>query len=693
VSGKDPEKGPVVHFERFAVFVCLAVTAMVYLMYAFGSDLLMTAEQASEILAGREMLRQKTVFLRDWSYATELYTLRSPLAVAFFGIFTGESLLWAHRLSVALELALEILALSYMTRRLGLCGRPGLLLAALFFGLRSYQSGLFCGMGFSQDAAFYSTLFLTLGYCAAASQGIRGRPERILRWALPAAAFLFGLSSIILFVILYLPLLLHRIWRASDHKDAPKPREGDILGQIALWNALCLAGYLILCLAVVAPGRGPVLLTSGESVGLYYAAVENLPLLLTQFADGTPLRFIEGAGAFVSLGWLAGFSFLAVAILALWKTPRALGSVEGPPGEALRVLAVALVTAFLLMTVHLESHLVTVRHLGFLYVFAAILLAVDYRRLLSVSPGLARLLFSVIAFAVIANGANNMATLPRQASEGASSTIARNASALLDALYRNGARRAYALYWDSYVLDVLGSGRVSTAAVDGWMRPFLKNASLRNYGQETARDGTAFIRTRNPRPWAGEALNLQDPALLDGAGGYVEIADPVDPIRVYFFEGNPFTFQAASGRGPSPAAEKDGVGEGKTTGDESGGLGTGDGGRPSPQSAAQPGGETGTESAGFPEVGDASPAGEKGMVDIGGGTVRKLTGGNPPVETGTPGTPGTASPVSGANPPAPAVDAEISAEPLSGADIDGVQAAEAGPSDDDADAPRQGQGD
>ncbi|MDR3152686.1 MAG: hypothetical protein LBW85_00075 [Deltaproteobacteria bacterium] len=207
----------------------LAAVAAAYLLYILNTDLLMTAGQASDVLAGFEMLRQKTFLLKDWVYSSEVFTLRSPLFVAFSALFT-DSVIWAHRLSVVFELAAECAALAYMLRRLGLRGRPGLLAAALFFGARSYQSGMFCGMGFSQDASFLTAFFLTLGYCAAVRQGIRGKAERILKFALPPAAFLFGLSSGALFILLYLPVLACCAYRAapvfgkSPAGGAPGPR-------------------------------------------------------------------------------------------------------------------------------------------------------------------------------------------------------------------------------------------------------------------------------------------------------------------------------------------------------------------------------------------------------------------------------------------------------------------------------------
>ncbi|MDR1081398.1 MAG: hypothetical protein LBQ79_10665, partial [Deltaproteobacteria bacterium] len=128
--------------------LCIAVTSAVYLLYIFQNHLLMSASQASDILAGFEMMRQKTLVMSDWFYSTEVFTLKSPMFVGFFAIFT-ESMIWAHRFSVLLELGIEIMSMVYMLRRLDLGGRPALVALTIFYGIRSYQSGLLCGMGFS----------------------------------------------------------------------------------------------------------------------------------------------------------------------------------------------------------------------------------------------------------------------------------------------------------------------------------------------------------------------------------------------------------------------------------------------------------------------------------------------------------------------------------------------------------------
>ncbi|MDR3152685.1 MAG: collagen-like protein [Deltaproteobacteria bacterium] len=628
-------KGPGEIVEGAAAALCVIVTAAAYLVYILDSDLLMTAEQASDILAGMEMLRQKALFLRDWFYADETFSLRSPLAVAFFGIFTGGSMQWAHRLGVFLELAAEILALTYLMRRIGLRGRPAVLAAALFFGARSYPSGLACGMGFSRDASFLTAMFLALGYCAAASQGIRGRAERILRFAIPAAAFLFGLSSIIAFALLFLPLLLRGLWRAAAGEDAPRPPKGDILGEIAVWNACFLAGYLILVYSVVPRGLGPALLASGESVGLYYAAAANVPHLWGELAEGTPLRFVAGAKAFASLGWLAGMSFAALAALTLWKTPWAVRRAQGPDGDALRALAFCLAAAFLLMAVHLGTDNASVRYLLYLYPFAALLLASLYRRLSSENPGLARLLFWGLAFAVFVNGANNIAQLPRQTGEGKSFATARHAGVILEVLASQGVRRFYGLYWDSYNLEVLADGRVKAGAVDGYMRPFLKNAALRSYAPGPPDERTAFVLSLNPRPWAEPILNLQDPSVLETAEGVIELADPYNPVRVYVFSGNPFTFAAAAGRGPAkPQEGNGGKGGGRQKADESEGTEkSGEAKRPGdgagPGEPGRPGADAGLGEPGRPGA-DAGP-----------GEPEKPGEAGTPAEPGRPGEAGT----------------------------------------------------
>ncbi|MDR1041426.1 MAG: hypothetical protein LBR80_14960 [Deltaproteobacteria bacterium] len=577
--------------DRSAMALCLAVTAATYLLYVFHNDLLMSAAQASDVLAGFEMFRAKSLVLTDWSYGSEVFTLRSPLFVALFSAFT-DNMIWAHRISVIFELALETAAMIYMLNRLDLRGRPGVIALALFFGARSYQSGIGCGMGFSQDASFYVCLFLTVGYCAASATAVRGRAEKILKFALPVAAFLFGLSSIILFAILYFPLLICYAARAaassrgtgitgqaarvsgkgqSSAGGSPvRPAttvnpgrlpERALFREVAVWNIMFIMGYLTLSFGVASRGLGPVLLGTGPSVG-FQAMASEIPPLIGQFVDWTPLLSIKGAVAIRSWGWLGGWSFLFFIGYAAWMTPRAIREAGGPAGDAVRALGVCLASAFVFMTVHLESALVSIRYLMFVLVFAAVLLAWLYREIELVNGGLARLLLFCIAFTVVTNCANNMTGLGWQIEMGQSVATSKYAETVSRILAERGVNRVYALFWDSYNLEVLSGGRLKVAAVDGRMRPFIRNTSILNYAGETAADRTAFVFSRNPRTWAPDALNLQDATLLDAAEETVRIEDPDNPVFVCVFPDNPFTFDAAAERAFLTPAEEGAFGIG-----------------------------------------------------------------------------------------------------------------------------------
>ncbi|MDR1081397.1 MAG: hypothetical protein LBQ79_10660 [Deltaproteobacteria bacterium] len=558
-------KGAGERLDDALAIACLVVTATVYLIYILNTDILMTSEQASDILAGVEMLHQKTIFLSDWFYAEELYTIRSPLFIAISALFAGGSFIWSHRISVFIELAFEVFAFVYMLRRLRLNGRTGLLALSLFFGVRSYQSGLLCGMGFSQDASFHTVLFLTIGYLTAGSEGIRRRTEKVLRFVLPVAAFLFGISSAVMLALLYLPLLVQSVWRACVAKDAARlaaggyaSTKGDLLWEIVFWNVLFMAGYLILVNAVADQGHGPVLLTSGDSAGLFYAVAANAPHMLRQFTDGSPLAAVRGSDAFVSLGWYAGISFFVLVVMVLWKTPWAVKNATGPTGGALRSILFCVGSASVLTMVHLEIDRSGVRYIQFMYPYAAILLSFLCVRITEEGRvGLGRLLFRFLAFSILIIGASNIAMLPRMADENPSRAVSRSYAEILGFLIDNGITRVYSLYWDSYTLQVFSSGTVRAAAVDGRMRPFLKNASLNNYGDEATGTRVAFVRTRNPRPWVDPVLEFTDRSapLLDISAGFVELNDPVNPVRVYVFDGNPFTFVASEERSRGYALE------------------------------------------------------------------------------------------------------------------------------------------
>ncbi|MDR2612046.1 MAG: hypothetical protein LBG06_04145 [Deltaproteobacteria bacterium] len=541
-------------FDRGLTALCLALTAAVYLLYILESDRLLTAEQAADVLAGLEMCRQKSLVLADWFYGTEVFTLSSPLFTALFSIFTG-SVPWAHRLSVLCELALETLALAYMLGRAGMGGRPRWLAIALFLGARSYQTGALSGMGFARDATFHAALFLSLGYCAALASGVRRRPERILRYALPVAAFLLGLSSAVPLAILYLPLLACAAYRAAGAAggvagEAPAGGSpaGRILREVALWNALCLSGYLVLSLGIASRGLGPALVTAGGAAGFTYAARVNAPLLAGQFLDWTPLSYIRNEAVIRSWEWLAGWSFLFYLGYAAYMSRGAIRKARGPAGDAVRTLGACLAAAFLLAAVQLRAPFASVRPLLLVLPFAAVLVAMLYRDLSGVNGGLARLLLICIAFAVGTSGAANLKLLERRVETGPSRATSRHAAQIERILAENGVERAYALYWDSYPLEVLSSGRIRAGAVDGRLRPYLENASLLKYLPGPAGERTALVLSRAPRPWAPDSMNLQDASILEGAERAFRIDDPENPVLVYVYRGNPFTFDAAAER-------------------------------------------------------------------------------------------------------------------------------------------------
>jgi hypothetical protein len=540
-------------FDRWIVLLCLAFTGLVYLVFIMESDRLMTPGQASRVLAGFEMLRQKTFFLADWVFSREVYTLREPLFIAFFGLFT-DSMVLAQRLGALTELALETAAIVYMLRRLDLAGRPGLLAIALFFGARSYQTGMLCGMGFSQDASFYTVTFLTVGYLAAINGSASGKLESVIRYALPAAALLFGLSSAIMFVALYLPLLAVYAWKRAGasgrERDGGEPGSGRSCGfkDIILWNAMFVAGYLVLNFAVAWRGFGPVLGFSGPSAGFSTALFENLGVILSRFVDATPLFYIRGAVLIRSWAMVAGWSFLFFLGYAVWMTPGTLKRAAGPAGDALRCMAFCLLTVIVLTAVCLEPSRIEFGYFLILLPFAAVLLAFIYRELVNVNEGLARFLLVCIIVTATANGANNMATLELTGALSPSAPVIRNRAAIGEILASQGITRAYALYRDSYSLDVLTDGSIKVCAVDGLMRPYLNDTSLSNYSSELSGERTAFILSINRFYRDSDMLELEDRSVLDSAELRYEISDPESPVVVFIFRDNPFTFDGAAFR-------------------------------------------------------------------------------------------------------------------------------------------------
>ncbi|MDR2612051.1 MAG: hypothetical protein LBG06_04170 [Deltaproteobacteria bacterium] len=542
----------------------VAVTAC-YALYLARVGELLHSDMATEILTGREMYRQGTVFLSDFYHSTEIFLFRSSLFVALWLLAT-DSLLDAYRLSIATDIAFQILCFLYMMRRLG--SPPGARALGLlaFFGSRPYSSAFANGLAGASYGTMCATPFLMIGYYAASRRGTRGRADAAAGVAIPPLAFLFGLSSQRFLAAAFLPLLVAHVW---ERLKEPSPRDwtGDrVLRELLLWTALCAAGWVITSRVVIPRGFGPTQYQTLVTNGIVILATESLPQLLREFLRHTPLEWVSGVFAGLSLRGATGISCLLFFIACAWgasrrpgagsvgRFPESLPPREASLGTVYLFFLVSIGAAALSMSLFLNPFFVRLRYLVFLPALVAIAAALAYGGLTRDRPFLGRAFLAFSCGFFLANSLVNALELPAHAAANPSRVAARHAGEIEDSLARHGIRRAYALMWHSAVETVLTDGRIEVWGVTGAMKPFAYLGHYSAWAAERADEPTAFLKIEQPEPpdlAPFGHFTVTDRSLFDGAAEREIIPDAEYDIEILFFDRNPFVFPP----GHDPAAE------------------------------------------------------------------------------------------------------------------------------------------
>ncbi|MDR2338570.1 MAG: hypothetical protein LBF40_00290, partial [Deltaproteobacteria bacterium] len=366
----------------------LALAAISYLAYVASLDLIMTPELAGDVLLGQEILRQKSLVPTAWYYGDTLGTIGVPAFSAFFSLFNAGYLL-SYRLGVLLMLGLELISFSYMADRLRLTRTSSLLFLGIFLGARSFVSGTWSGMGFCLLGMYHVMFFLAVGYLSARDQGNFGRPEKALRFLLPALSFLLGLEGLLILLVLLVPLVLLRPvrlpWRPAPARG-PRPS----FREVALWAALGLLGYLCLSFLVLPRGFGPSLPYTTEITGAYHAVMGNIPSLFVSFLDDTPLWAIKGPADILAPPSLASFAFLTLCAYSLYVARASFRSAGPVLAFPLRLLLVGLVLTFLLTIICVPQ--ARIKSLFYFYILLAFIIVIYHNYLESDNPRLASLL-------------------------------------------------------------------------------------------------------------------------------------------------------------------------------------------------------------------------------------------------------------------------------------------------------------
>ncbi|MDR1314131.1 MAG: hypothetical protein LBQ12_10660 [Deltaproteobacteria bacterium] len=552
----DPQRAAGL-LEWFVILAAFAAVAASYVVYMARLPEYLNSDQAAEILTAREIIRQKTLFLREWYFSTEIFLVRTSLFMALWGLAT-DSFLGTYRLAAATDVALMCAAFAYMMRRLGADAKATVLGLVVFFGSRGYYSGQGTGLGGSSYGTLCATVFVILGYYAAARQKRAEAADRLARWAIPALAFLFGISSMRFLAVVLLPLLaahlVSKVW-----SRLPSGWTGDrLLREILFWTALCLIGWTVTSRHVMPLGFGPADYSTPVSNGLVYIARESLPELLIEFFHYNQFYTVVEPFRLASLGGLNG----ALCILFFTACGAALIRCAGPFRPARRAvfmfLGISLAAATLSLFLFQPRINLRIRYLVFLYVLLAAAAGLGWRDLKKERPFAAGLFLALATVFCVANSCWNVRNIPSVALDSVSRVAVRHVPETVASFERHGVKRGFALFWDSGVQTAVSDGRIEVFPVTGALRPFRYLAPYSVFSHDRAGDPTAFIRVRLKLPPELAELpqfDLSRPEVLKLAYDVDVIPDPESDIEIYYFRTNPFTYP--EGHDPKADRERD----------------------------------------------------------------------------------------------------------------------------------------
>lgn len=535
--------------------VAVAVCYGIYLGYA---DELIHSDIATEILTGREIFIQKTIFLKNYYHSTEIFLIRPTLFMALWNCIT-DNLMTTFRLAVITDIMIQIVCFFYMTRRLGLGYKASVFGILTYFGARTYASGEFTGLGNSSYGTVCAVTFLAIGYYSAASTGrVRSSSDSLMRFMMPVLSFLLGMSSMRFLATVLVPLVLahsaSKLW-----SRLPTDWTGDsVLRELAVWTVFCVIGLIFTSTMVVPKGFGPLPFQTLASNGLFVILSDNIPKLFLEIIKYNPVvlatvsfRPLSVAGATSILS--AGFYVACAYAIARTSTP-----IFRTRLTVYRFLAVSLAIMSLTVMVTMDVIAVKLRYLVLAYLFMSLLISFLYSDLCRNIFIFARVILAVICSFIVLNNIHNLRMLPAVVSTNPSRSVVRHVTELEDALERHGVKRAYSLYWNSAVQTVLTNGNIEVWGVLGNMLPIRYLANYDVFAPEHSFDRSAFVnvvKKEDPAFSNMVQFSVINYDLLDEAVSKEIIFDPDGNIEIYYFARNPFVYPS----GHNPADDYSGI--------------------------------------------------------------------------------------------------------------------------------------
>jgi hypothetical protein len=516
-----------------------------YAVFIINAGDMMNSDIAMEIILGREMWLQKSLFPEGFYYTTELFLIRTSLFVALWSFIIGD-FLNLFKLTIITEILLELFSLIYLLRSFPLNKKATVLGVLVFFGARSYLSSYFMGMGGSAYATMYITSALTLGYYLNRIQGVNGKLEKFLMVLIPILALGFGFSSVRMLVILFFPILFVHIIEKFWSKEAISFKKDTIMRELFLWNIISFIGYQITVNYIAPKGFGPHIIPSSVCNSIIYIITESIPGALTEIFHTNPIFPIMIPFKNFSLDFLNGFLGLIYFIVIIICVKYSLKKCTASQSYLYKILLFGLFTSSLLTFIFMSRTSFQIRYLMLAYVLIALILSHSYEKIRNVNIKLARVFIYFLTIFCMTNGIYNSMQIDEVKNDNVSLLVSRNAEKIEEAFQRHGIKRGYALYWDSSAVTVLSNNRIELAPVWGDMTPRNMSSLYRYYSPDQTNEKTAFIKVnRRLNAESAESMDfaILRPEILDLAiGKEVIYDDGTIKVEIYYYDKNYFRY-------------------------------------------------------------------------------------------------------------------------------------------------------
>jgi hypothetical protein len=387
--------------------------------------------------------------------------------------------------------------------------------------------------------------FLVLGYYVTRSKGITNLSDKIVRIIICLMAFVFGVCSFRLFVILFFPLFaVHCILKLWT-KEPLSLKNDPIFYEIIIWLALSLLGTLVTLKLIMPLGFGPVEYQSKSTLGLVYIFTKILPTFLTEFFKANPIFYFMTEANLFSLSAINGLLCLVFFVLVIYLIKVSYKNKVGLKNNIYNILLFSLAITVISQFMFMFKSVVQFRYYLLIFVLFSLVYAYSFEELCKTNIVLKKIMLCGLTIFFATNSIYNIKQLDYIKDLNISRVSDWHAEEISNILQKHGVNLGYALYWDSNTITVLTNGKTEIAAVYGNMTPMGYVTPYRYYSPELADTKSAFIRISQPVFDWNKGLPLFEiskPEIFDNAVAKETIKGPFYDIDIFIFDRNYFTF-------------------------------------------------------------------------------------------------------------------------------------------------------